>query len=351
MSLVERQATYAKSPAGTPRRGDAGEASSSGAAGSTPTRPTRRAVTPSKSPRESPREPSPLESPAKSPAKASKKASSKFPKTERRDEVPAPAPAPARPPPPPESPAGYLGQPFRYDFGDDDDGGGSAPRVPSVPSDDAGEPSEKNGAASTLEKASAPARVDPPRPPRPPSAAAASTSAPGSLHDTHVLTERLHASETARREAERRLARASERARVMEEILEEQNALLENVPTVIAAGGAERWRARLGAGGGYGAESTGVRRRLEQARGDEGVSERDRERAIETSGVKSLARRVAELERELAAKEAAFSRQTSLLESLEVEHAAFDADVTAMRSDAEASRRAAAENEIGRAHV
>ena len=192
-------------------------------------------VTPSKSPRESPREPSPLESPAKSPAKASKKASSKSPKTERRDEVPAPAPAPSRPPPPPESPAGYLGQPFRYDFGDDDDGGGgSAPRVPSVPSDDAGEPSEKNGAAPTLEKASAPARVDPPRPPRPPSAAAASTSAPGSLHDTHVLTERLHASETARREAERRLARASERARVMEEILEEQNALLENVPTVLS---------------------------------------------------------------------------------------------------------------------
>ena len=343
MSLVERQATYAKSPAGTPRRGDAGEASSSGAAGSTPTRPTRRVVTPSKSPRESPREPSPLESPAKSPAKASKKASSKSPKTERRDEVPAPAPAPSRPPPPPESPAGYLGQPFRYDFGDDDDGGGSAPRVPWAPRDAAGAPREKTAAAPPLEKASAPALVDPPRPPRPPSAAAASTSAPGSLHDTHVLTERLHASETARREAERRLARASERARVMEEILEEQNALLENVPTVIAAGGAERWRARLGAGGGYGAESTGVRRRLEQARGDEGVSERDRERAIETSGVKSLARRVAELEKALAAKEAAFSKQTSLLESLEVEHAAFDADLVAMRLDAEASRRAAAD--------
>ena len=158
-----------------------------------------------------------------------------------------------------------------------------------------------------------------------------------------MLTERLHASETARREAERRLARASERARVMEEILEEQNALLENVPTVIAAGGAERWRARLGAGGGYGAESTGVRRRLEQTRGDEGVSERDRERAIETSGVKSLARRVAELEKALAAKETAFSKQTSLLESLEVEHAAFDADLVAMRLDAEASRRAAAD--------
>jgi hypothetical protein len=178
---------------------------------------------------------------------------------------------------------------------------------------------------------------------------AASTSASGSLHDTHALTERLHASETARREAERRLARAAERARVMEEILEEQNALLENVPTVIAAGGAERWRARLGAGGGYGAEATGVRRRLnadeggEVSRDEERFIERERDRAVEKSGVASLARRVAELERALSAKECAFSKQASVVESLEMELGAFDADVKAMRLDAEASRKAAAD--------
>ena len=144
MTLVERQATYARSPAGTPRRGEAGEASSSGTAGSAPTRATQRAVTPPKSPRKSPPV-SPLASPAKLPkTEASKRASSKSPKAEKQAD--APAPAPARPPPPPESPAGYLGAPFRYDFGDDD-GGGSAPRVPSVPSDDAVEPSEKHGAA------------------------------------------------------------------------------------------------------------------------------------------------------------------------------------------------------------
>ena len=153
MSLVERQATYAKSPAGTPHRGEAGEASSSSTARSTPTRATRREVTPPKSPRESPRKSSPLESPAKSPAKSSKKASSKSPKAEKQAE--APPPAPARPPPPPESPAGYLGRPFKHDDGDDVGGGGSAPRVPSDPSNDTGEPSEKNGAS--------PARNDPPR--------------------------------------------------------------------------------------------------------------------------------------------------------------------------------------------
>ena len=288
MTLVERQATYARSPAGTPRRGEAGEASSSGTAGSAPTRATQRAVTPPKSPRKSPPV-SPLASHAKLPkTEASKRASSKSPKAEKQAD--APAPAPARPPPPPESPAGYLGAPFRYDFGDDD-GGGSAPRVPSVPSDDAVEPSEKHGAAperrTSPTLSSAPAAIDPPRPPRVSSTIpAASTSASGSLHDTHALTERLHASETARREAERRLARAAERARVMEEILEEQNALLENVPTVIAAGGAERWRARLGAGGGYGAEATGVRRRLnadeggEVSRDEERSVERERERAV-----------------------------------------------------------------------
>jgi hypothetical protein len=34
----------------------------------------------------------------------------------------------------------------------------------------------------------------------------------------------------------------------MDEILKEQNALLEGVPAVIAAGGTERWRARAGDG-------------------------------------------------------------------------------------------------------
>jgi len=111
--------------------------------------------------------------------------------------------------------------------------------------------------------------------------------ASGSLHDAHSLQERLFASEDARREAERRCARATERARVMDEILKEQNALLEGVPAVIAAGGTERWRARAGTG--FGAEAEGARSATTLA---------------DAASVASLARRVAELETALQHREA-----------------------------------------------
>lgn len=282
-------------------------------------------------------------SPLKTPAKAKTlvmKSSKKSPKTddaemdgETLDAESDRAPAPSRPPPPPESPAGYLDKPSRVNLGDGDEKAlTEIPEVGTRNNETFAEPAPeqtKNDDDKKMTNASRLATA-------PSSAENSAPSTSGSLHDTQVLSQRLQHSETLRRTVERQLAMATERARVMGEILHEQNALLENVPAVIAAGGAARWRAKAGAGGGYGAESLGVRKALESFE-IENVTQ-----VKETTGVASLARRVAELERALAAKETEFSSQTAALEALEVEQSKFDADVTAMRLAEEASRRASA---------
>jgi hypothetical protein len=337
VSLVERQATYGKSQAGTPSRNEAGESSTPLVNASTSAK-----TTPAQTPRRAPRE-SDQVSPLKTPAKAKTlvmKSSKKSPKTddaemdgETLDAESDRAPAPSRPPPPPESPAGYLDKPFRVNLGDGDEKAlTEIPEVGTRNDETFAEPAPeqtKNDDDKKMTNASRLATA-------PSSAENSAPSTSGSLHDTQVLSQRLQHSETLRRTVERQLAMATERARVMGEILHEQNALLENVPAVIAAGGAARWRAKAGAGGGYGAESLGVRKALESFE-IENVTQ-----VKEKTGVASLARRVAELERALAAKETEFSSQTAALEALEVEQSKFDADVTAMRLAEEASRRASA---------
>ena len=126
----------------------------------------------------------------------------------------------------------------------------------------------------------------------------------------------------------------------MEAILAEQNALLEGVPTVIAAGGTEAWRARAATG--YGAEADGARWSSSFAR--------DRSRAVsvvpgeDAPAMASLARRVAELESALAERDAEAAAAREAREDLLAEHAAFEADVADIRRDAETARRAAAES-------
>ena len=272
------------------------------------------------------------------------------------------SPTASRADPPPASPEDRVGRPFRFLLGRDadadaDDAGPSSPpplaelspvkcASPRRSNSPSRSPSPSRAGTRTRRRArspSSPVRASSPEPRRASSPGARKVGTPAGtsrLHDAHALQERLFASEDARRVVEAKAARAAERARVMEAILAEQNALLEGVPTVIAAGGTEAWRARAATG--YGAEADGARWSSSFAR--------DRSRAVsvvpgeDAPAMASLARRVADLESALAERDAEAAAAREAREDLLAEHAAFEADVADIRRDAETARRAAAES-------